>query len=149
MKDIPFYPGGILPGFEDEVVQDITNVTKRCIECGEEKFLSEFHQNNNSGTKNYGENYPRYRNTCKECRKSGGKKDSQKSTKLMKESGKIRPKLGTACECCGDKGKMLFFDHCHKTNEFRGWICRTCNTAIAMLGDDIEGIKRALRYLTK
>ena len=149
MKDIPFYPGGILPGFEDEVIQDITKVTKRCTVCNEEKPLEEFHQNNTGRTKNYGSDYPRYRNVCKDCRSKSGKKDSQKSGRLMKKSGKIRPALGTPCECCEDKGKILFFDHCHKTDEFRGWICNTCNTAIAMLGDDIEGIKRALRYLTK
>jgi nitrate/TMAO reductase-like tetraheme cytochrome c subunit len=38
-------------------------------------------------------------------------------------------------------------DHDHETNEVRGILCTGCNTGIGHLGDNIEGLKRALYYL--
>lgn len=56
-----------------------------------------------------------------------------------------------ACECCGktveENGKALALDHCHDTNEFRGWLCNNCNTAIGKLGDNLPGVMRAAGYL--
>ena len=40
-------------------------------------------------------------------------------------------------------------DHCHETNQFRGWICRNCNTGIGNLGDNVEGLENAIRYLKR
>jgi hypothetical protein len=57
-----------------------------------------------------------------------------------------------ACECCGKPergGKALALDHDHATNEFRGWLCALCNTAIGKLGDSREGVLRALAYLDR
>ena len=38
-------------------------------------------------------------------------------------------------------------DHDHGTGAFRGWICGSCNSSIGKLGDDVEGLVSALRYL--
>lgn len=38
-------------------------------------------------------------------------------------------------------------DHCHDTGKVRGILCSGCNTGIGQLGDNIEGLKRALYYL--
>lgn len=38
-------------------------------------------------------------------------------------------------------------DHCHETNEFRGWLCITCNQALGMFHDNPEILKRAIAYL--
>lgn len=43
--------------------------------------------------------------------------------------------------------KEMHLDHDHKTGRFRGWICRSCNHGIGMLGDTIEGVQNALDYL--
>lgn len=40
-------------------------------------------------------------------------------------------------------------DHDHETGKIRGILCRPCNSAIGMLGDDIEGLERALAYLER
>lgn len=57
------------------------------------------------------------------------------------------------CECCGMSDlvfkKPLCLDHCHATGAFRGWICDDCNLGIGRLGDDIEGVQRALDYLKR
>lgn len=55
------------------------------------------------------------------------------------------------CECCGkpnNNGRQLCLDHDHKTGKFRGWLCDLCNTGIGKLGDDLEGLDRAIRYLS-
>jgi hypothetical protein len=55
------------------------------------------------------------------------------------------------CECCGRAAgsRALALDHCHETGKFRGWLCAACNTSIGKLGDNIEGLKRAIIYLEK
>lgn len=54
------------------------------------------------------------------------------------------------CECCGRfLEKTPHNDHDHTTGEFRGWLCSSCNMAIGLLGDSIEGVKKALAYLIK
>lgn len=57
----------------------------------------------------------------------------------------------SACECCGRKPtKMaLHLDHDHSTNQFRGWLCNRCNSAIGLLGDNIKGVLQAVDYLNK
>ena len=52
------------------------------------------------------------------------------------------------CQCCGRIDK-LHLDHCHNTEKIRGWVCKNCNVGIGHLGDKIEGIERALKYLKK
>jgi hypothetical protein len=38
-------------------------------------------------------------------------------------------------------------DHCHDTETFRGWLCHHCNTGLGAFGDDLDRLKRAVRYL--
>jgi hypothetical protein len=57
-----------------------------------------------------------------------------------------RPPAGTPCECCG-RIRRLCLDHDHKTDEFRGWLCHACNVSIGGLGDNPEGVTKALTYL--
>jgi hypothetical protein len=65
-------------------------------------------------------------------------------TKLKKKHK--HPPAGTPCQCCGRISK-LFLDHTHDKDEFRGWICRECNSGIGLLGDSVEGVRKALDYL--
>jgi hypothetical protein len=53
------------------------------------------------------------------------------------------------CDLCSKETESLCLDHDHVTEEFRGWICNECNTGMGLLGDDIEGLERALHYLRK
>lgn len=50
------------------------------------------------------------------------------------------------CDCCKKKTKLII-DHCHDTNAFRGFLCYACNNGIGNLGDNIAGLRRAIRYL--
>lgn len=45
------------------------------------------------------------------------------------------------------KGRKHHIDHDHETGKVRGVLCSTCNVGIGHLGDSIEGLERALKYL--
>jgi len=59
-------------------------------------------------------------------------------------------KYGNICNCCGINCKStqpLHTDHCHKTGAIRGRICSESNLAIGALGDTVEGLEQAIKYL--
>ena len=60
------------------------------------------------------------------------------------------------CDICGihisELKYKLGVDHVHGEwgpDSVRGLLCRNCNNGIGKLGDDIEGLERALLYLQK
>lgn len=55
---------------------------------------------------------------------------------------------GGCCAVCGRKGGRQVVDHDHDTGEVRGILCVRCNVAIGSLGDSVEGLMRAVRYLS-
>ena len=52
------------------------------------------------------------------------------------------------CEICHSVSNLVY-DHDHITMEFRGVLCRGCNSALGHLGDNKEGVAKALEYLNK
>ena len=58
---------------------------------------------------------------------------------------------GGGCAICAKPieniRRRMNIDHDHETNKVRGILCTGCNTGIGHLGDNIEGLKRALYYL--
>ena len=61
---------------------------------------------------------------------------------------RIVDEQGGRCACCKER-LPVDIDHCHRTNRLRGLLCRACNVGIGLLGDNAEGLKRALEYLNK
>lgn len=58
---------------------------------------------------------------------------------------------GGACACCRKSlgtGFRACVDHDHATGAIRGIICFDCNTSIGKLGDDVDGLTRALVYVS-
>lgn len=56
------------------------------------------------------------------------------------------------CALCGEIfpgifGKDMHIDHCHETNKVRGILCKVCNVGLGMLGDNEEGLVKALAYV--
>ena len=121
--------------------------TQKCRRCGVLKPFNAYEINS------YGsQRFPR--KICKECRDT--QQDSKKVA-IIKKWGTvkiIRPPEGTRCECCntpmtyGQKNmNSMCFDHDPVREEFRGWICKKCNTVIGFLGDNLDGTKKLVMYL--
>jgi predicted RNA-binding Zn-ribbon protein involved in translation (DUF1610 family) len=55
------------------------------------------------------------------------------------------------CPICGREmiGRKAHIDHDHKTNKFRGVICRNCNLALGLMEDNIDYLKKMVEYLSK
>lgn len=61
-------------------------------------------------------------------------------------------KQDNKCALCGKTfvslfGRDLCIDHCHDTNKIRGLLCMPCNVGLGMLGDNEEGLMKALEYI--
>lgn len=62
---------------------------------------------------------------------------------------------GGVCGCCRQpetserdgKRKWLAVDHCHRTGEFRGLLCASCNRMIGYAKDDVKILRSAGAYL--
>ena len=37
-------------------------------------------------------------------------------------------------------------DHDHETDKFRGHVCKSCNNAIGLLGDNLKGVMNVVKY---
>jgi hypothetical protein len=65
---------------------------------------------------------------------------------------RVLAEQGGVCACCGSAspGKRLrkfCVDHDHATGTVRGLLCTSCNQGIGQLGDTLEGVEAAARYL--
>lgn len=108
-------------------------IYQNCSCCGEEKLLEDFYTR---------DIHKRIDTRCKTCH--------SETTKLTRSLRSQNGNKNTGyCDCCGIyKGRnKLRVDHDHETNLFRGWLCENCNTGIGRLGDNEEGLKKALNYL--
>lgn len=83
------------------------------------------------------------------------------ATKLRREYGisleqydDLLAAQGGRCGACsrtepGGVSNQWHVDHEHTTRAVRGLLCHFCNTGIGLLGDDLEGLLRAVDYLKK
>lgn len=125
---------------EESIFDEIA--TKPCHICGTVLPLTQYHKN--ARAKDGREH------RCPKCRNKGGLVDSDGARRLRESLGVEQVPIGTPCEICGKSHLRLSFDHCHKTNKHRGWLCTKCNTALGALGDDVESIMNgAIEYLRK
>ena len=127
-----------------EIVKD-KPANKTCNSCGKEKSYSEYYK--------YKTNRDGYMAICKECHLQNGKDQH-----LMRQFGITRADYDAmyvaqngSCACCGkhqvELNVTLAVDHCHNTGQVRGLLCGSCNRGIGLLGDNLEGVHNALKYL--
>ncbi len=103
--------------------------TKYCPRCKTEKPRDQFNKATfeTSGLQVY----------CRIC--------SNQHNREVRRIRKTAPPRPDNCECCGKADPKLFLDHAD--NKFRGWLCNACNAGIGALGDNLEGVARAITYL--
>ena len=114
--------------------------TKQCVKCKEYLPLESF-----SKCGNYRKDGTEYRRYC--CRSC-----DSKASKAKAQLHKTAPPNPQNCMLCGKPEKIgrkggLVLDHDHHTLKFRGWICDGCNKGLGFLGDNIEGLEKAILYL--
>ena len=78
---------------------------------------------------------------CKDC-----EKQIREITYKVRKNAPISP---LNCDMCGKYEQKLKLDHDHETHEFRGWLCDNCNRGLGYLGDNIQGLERAILYLNE
>lgn len=126
--------------------------TRKCSKCEEEKCLTEYTYNTSGRDPFDKKGYRARRPECSICTNlaSKGKSDAKKRAKELGIPHKAPE--GTLCGICNKlprRGDELVFDHCHCKNIFRGYAHNSCNRAMGILGDDVEGLLRSLNYLLK
>jgi hypothetical protein len=110
---------------------------RTCTECGDEKADICFHifRTSKDGLRPY---------YCRMCRCCSNKINRHVAT--LKKEHPVPP-LGTPCEICERISNKLHLDH--DREGFRGFLCLICNTSLGGLGDNLEGLTRAIDYLKK
>ena len=72
--------------------------------------------------------------------------------KRREKEAKAKRIYTNICDICGIKNKSKIhhaYDHCHKTGNFRGWLCNRCNTTLGRVNDDPELLRKMASYLEK
>lgn len=119
-----------------------------CVTCGERKQSP----NGKGG----------YTAFCQPCKSAKyGIAKSTRETHLVNTYGitqadydRMFAEQGGVCAICRkpqhhSRFSNLCVDHCHKTGAVRGLLCSSCNRAIGYLGDDLDRLQAAIRYLAK
>lgn len=145
---------------------------KACTACGQVKPTTQFYKRKVSkdGLQNHckpcsNERIARKRANNREYMRSYMKSDAGKTAvrrhRLKKNYGlslqefnELLSAQSFSCACCGTtepKGNsnQWHVDHCHETGAVRGLLCNACNIGIGCLGDDLQGVRNALKYLER
>jgi hypothetical protein len=72
--------------------------------------------------------------------------DQAQWDELFKKQNGLCALCGSA-GCGGKRAGKLYVDHCHETKRIRGLLCHKCNGGIGALGDNEDGLLRALAYV--
>ena len=109
---------------------------KKCKDCGKEIVANKY--------------TPRRGLLCPDCSRLHNNAAKKKSRCLKKYGVSVETydrvmSIGH-CEICGSEDDLVY-DHDHATMKPRGCLCRNCNRAIGQLGDSLEAIQKAVRYL--
>jgi len=155
-----------LPGMESDgsdyepFIGKDGKIYKQCDQCNKEKLYEEFPDNNNSqmpSLRIFDENgdtgdVNKKRKTCNECRKPSGNKDSMEAERVWKKYNIPDPTEKTCCEICEktyeeNGNKKMVRDHCHERDIPRGPLCNQCNTGLGQLKDNLETLRKAVKYL--
>ena len=118
---------------------------KTCTTCKVEQPLSNFHKRTyRSGTVG---TQPK----CKSCQHANKKQYYKPHSSIKyklnlswKEVEEIT--LPGKCAACGSTNRLCI-DHDHETNKPRGLLCHNCNTALGLVGDNLETLTNLIEYL--
>jgi hypothetical protein len=84
-----------------------------------------------------------YRRSPEAERRRRKKQYSGQELKKIEIAGRGR---ALQCELCGED-RETFFDHCHRCNAFRGWLCSRCNWTLGQVKEDAALLLKMIAYL--
>jgi len=138
------------------------SIQKKCTTCKVVKSLEHFNKNksksdglnslcrdcsNARSRQYYRQNPEKHRSNVAAYKKSNYARTRAQSLGLNTEDVEQAITLSDGkCGVCKRK-RVLVIDHDHVTMKVRGLLCITCNTGIGKLGDNVEGLQKALQYL--
>ena len=92
---------------------------------------------------------------CKKCStevRRGYYKPHEKTRQKLKITEEQYQELMSAevCEICGQdfEGKKCI-DHCHTMEKVRGVLCNKCNTALGLVGDNVNTLSLMIDYINR
>jgi len=130
-------------------MENSITIMKTCTTCNQELPLTEFHK------RTYASGNTGYQNKCKNCttkvRRSYYKPHEYMRRKFNLTDAEYQKLMLTDnCEICGVEIKQKkCIDHCHKNEKIRGVLCNNCNTALGLVGDNVETLSRMINYLNR
>ena len=129
---------------------------KACNRCGEQKPLSDFYKLGK------GKSSPDGRTaTCKVCNNRNSRNWYSGQTATYHRMARyglsedaywaLLQVQNYSCALCTSKDPKrkqgFVVDHDHQTGRIRGLLCHPCNIALGMLGDNLSGLQKAVKYL--
>jgi hypothetical protein len=123
---------------------------KECSKCKIMRRLTDFNGNTSGCDAFDRKGYRLRRPECYECTNLASKGKLIAKNVAKKEGVSYTAPEGSRCNICNkiqDENNKLVFDHCHKTNKFRGYCCNSCNRSLGVLGDDVNGLINVINYL--
>ena len=127
-----------------EEYDPIVGASKVCVKCGVDKPLSAYGVHS-------GGSY--LRTECRKCNNHMSRiRNKIRSEVSMPDVDFTCPICFRASEEVSGEGSIKagpwVVDHCHRTDQFRGWLCHKCNRALGGFGDDVGMMKRAIKYVS-
>ena len=122
---------------------------RKCRVCGEEKNLLESFYRTRKNDKLASS----YSYECKECTVKRIK-ESRKNYIKFSEYSKILAEQSNSCAICGSlqggrKYNSFKVDRNPQTGTIRGLICKSCDTIIKEVGDNIHTLENMIEYLDR
>jgi hypothetical protein len=122
-------------------IPNFHTIMKTCSRCGETKELSCFSKRSgmvcNQSVKFAKPKCRQYYKPHEVARRKFKLTEDQYNDLMKNEN----------CQICNVELTKKCIDHCHSTNKVRGVLCNNCNTALGLVGDNINTLQTMIEYL--
>jgi hypothetical protein len=150
----------------------VSEATKRCPRCEQDKFFSAFGKDKSKKTGlssycldcanenrkiNYAKNPKEEKQKLNEYYKANKDRSRSYSLKALyglsqEQYAAMLVRQNSSCKICktheNNLKRRLFVDHCHETGKVRGLLCQYCNTMLGNAKDNVLVLQSAINYLS-